>query len=101
MHTSNIEHEWFVPGKILWTSPMSGVEVTELADGGYYFAPPGDFSKVDFSACHELGESVNLDATLNRMGFTPFDAGRYAKPALPSLMTEAGERYRGLGWCDD
>lgn len=76
------------------------LEVTELADGGYYFAPPGDFSKVDFSACRELGESVNLDATLNRMGFTPFDAGRYAKPALPSLMTEAGGKYRGLGFCD-
>lgn len=150
MHTSNIEHEWFVPGKLLWASPMRGVEVTELGDGGAYFAPPGDFSKVDFSACRELGESVNFDAEHNelprrdlvtirmtygdkfcpetsmqaaeairarvigRVGKTvryvivneyssPKTAqhSKQAKPALPSLMTEAGERYQGLGWCDE
>lgn len=128
MHTSNIEHEWFVPGKLLWASPMRGVEVTELADGGYYFAPPpGDFSKVDFSACQKqeidpwvmagirAGASMQAFSGWAITGFldpntlpskadtSPKTAqhSKQAKPALPSLMTEAGEKYQGLGWCDE
>lgn len=152
MHTSNIEHEWFVPGKLLWASPMRGVEVTELGDGGAYFAPPGDFSKVDFSACQKqeleqytydltmlhvygkaripatkIGELPRIDFEVegddngkvqavtrvwvngklqplsSKADAKPKTAqhSKQAKPALPSLMTEAGERYQGLGWCDE
>lgn len=171
---------------------LGGVVVTELGDGGAYFAPPGDFSKVDFSACQVRPEDgvtltfsgpkgspgafwtcrVVEDGILKITGYSedpnkaleaarvghlkmpsygpvnewpieaasparhmvsgvpatgfqsfarmggeggfldpntlpnkadtkPKTAQQQAKPALPSLMTEAGERYRGLGWCDE
>lgn len=146
---------------------MQGVEVTYLGDGGLYFAPPGDFSKVDFSVCQqqqpswgechpfvtderdgvclqfvgprgsgdgywlarivragveESGYSNDPDTALEMMGLGRLKMSSYgpvnqwpieaiappaaqkqerAKPALPSLMTEAGEKYRGLGFCSE
>lgn len=70
-----------------------------------------DFRNVDFSACQKqeyafpVGERYELTFKPIWMGID-YAAGcepkkpSNAKPALPALQTVAGDKYRGLGWCD-
>lgn len=67
-------------------------------------AQQGSFASVDFSACQRLPEPevfVDCYALAAYMEAQDAQATRStAKPSLAALSRVAGEKVRGIGWCD-